>query len=69
MDKKLNDNVLENVTGGVINMTNPVAGKSREEMEKVAATLGEGQDMGSWKTMSGERFLEWWRESNKEKRG
>ena len=28
------------------------------------AALGDGKDMGSWKTMSGEQFMKWWEDSN-----
>ena len=57
------------VTGGLVGMANPVSGMSEEEAMRIANALGEGKNVDSWKTMSGERFLEWWRESNKEKRG
>lgn len=53
--------------GGMFaSMANPVAGMPREQAEQIAASLGDGTDMGSWRTMSGEQFLRWWAASNKD---
>ena len=65
---KIKDDDLKDVTGGMLSMKNPVAGMSREEAEHTAIELGEGQDMGSWKTMSGEQFMKWWEASNQIKK-
>lgn len=47
-------------------MTNPVAGMSREEAWKRAIELGSGRDCGSYRTMSSKEFMEWWASSNNE---
>lgn len=53
-DKKLlNNEELERISGGASVLT-------EEEALKIAETLGEGNDMGSWKTMSGEEFMQLW---------
>ena len=54
------------VGGMFASMSNPVAGMPREQAEQIAASLGDGTDMGSWRTMSGEQFLRWWAASNKD---
>lgn len=62
-DKKLlNNEELERVSGGVIftGTPNPASVLTEEEALKIAETLGEGSDMGSWKTMSGEEFMQLW---------
>lgn len=68
MEKKveLSEKELEKVDGG-LGMSNPASGISEEEAKKVACALGEGKDMGSWKTMSGDQFMEWWSASNGKK--
>lgn len=40
---------------------NPASVLTEEEALKIAEDLGNGKDMGSWKTMSGEAFMKWWR--------
>lgn len=64
---ELNEKELEQVIGG-LGMTNPVSGLTEEEAMKIAEKLGNGRDMGSWRTMSGAQFLEWWQSSRKEER-
>lgn len=61
---ELSGEELEKATGGIMSMTNPAAGISREQAEAIAREFGDGKDMGSWKTMSGEQFLKWWEASN-----
>lgn len=39
-------------------------GLSQEEAEKIAEELGEDKHMGSWSTMSGEQYMDWWRAAN-----
>jgi hypothetical protein len=46
---------------------NPVSILTEEEALKIAAELGDGQDMGTWKTMSGEEFMMWWKSCNQDK--
>lgn len=48
-------------------MTNPAADISKEKAENITMELGDGKDMGSWKTMSGEQFMKWWEETNRSK--
>ena len=63
-DKKLlNNEGLEKVSGGVnfTDVPNPLSIQTKEEALKIAEQLGAGKDMGSWKTMSGEEFMQWWR--------
>ena len=48
-------------------MTNPAADISKEKAENITMELGDGKDMGSWKTMSGEQFMKWWEETNRPK--
>ena len=63
-DKKLlNNEELEKVSGGVnfSDVPNPLSIQTKEEALKIAEQLGAGKDMGSWKTMSGEEFMQWWR--------
>lgn len=64
MSKKLDDKELEKITGGVLGMSNPVAGMSREQAEEIALSLGPGKDMGSYTTMSGDQFMKWWASVN-----
>lgn len=54
------------LAGKMIGMPNPVSALTEEEARKIADGLGEGKDMGSWKTMSGEQFMKWWESSHKE---
>lgn len=61
----INDKELEAVTGGTLFIANPVANMSETEAEKIAAELGDGKDMGSWKTMSGDEFLKWLEETQR----
>ena len=49
-----------------LNMPNPVASLTEEQALKIAKELGDGKDMGSWKTMSGEEFMRWWRSCHKD---
>ena len=63
---ELKDNELENVSGGVLSMVNPVV-IPETQAEHIAMELGDGKDMGSWKTMSGEQFMKWWEETNRPK--
>lgn len=44
-------------------MPNPVSimTVTEEEALKIAADLGNGKNVGSWKTMSGQEFMNWWR--------
>lgn len=49
-------------------MPNPVSMLSEEEALKIAEDLGPGKSMGSWKTMSGEEFMKWWRSYHEEDR-
>ena len=63
---EIKDNELENVSGGVFSMANPVV-IPETQAENIARELGDGKDMGSWKTMSGEQFLKWWEETNRPK--
>ena len=44
-------------------MTNPVV-IPESQAENIAKELGDGKDMGSWKTMSSEQFMKWWEETN-----
>lgn len=55
----LSESALSQIVGGNLSTANPAAGLSREDAEAIAAFLGEGSDMGSWKTMSGQEFMEW----------
>ena len=64
---EIKDNELESVSGGVLSMTNPAADISKEKAENITMELGDGKDMGSWKTMSGEQFMKWWEETNRSK--
>ena len=48
-------------------MPNPASVLTEEEALKIAKDLGNGQDMGTWKTMSGDEFMKWWRASHKVK--
>lgn len=57
-NRKISEQELEQVIGG---MANSEAGMSEEQARKIAENLGEGNDMGSWKTMSGEQFMDWWK--------
>ena len=62
-DKKiLNNEELEKVSGGVsfTDVPNPLSIQTKEEALKIAEQLGAGKDMGSWKTMSGEEFMQLW---------
>ena len=62
-DKKLlNNEELEKVSGGVnfTDVPNPLSIQTKEEALKIAEQLGAGMDMGSWKTMSGEEFMQLW---------
>ncbi len=53
-DKKLlNNKELERISGGASALT-------EEEALKIAEMLGDGSDMGTWKTMSGEEFMQLW---------
>lgn len=61
------DQGIRPMAAGMCGMANPVAGMSREEAERIAAELGDGTDMGTWRTMSGEQFLKWWAASNPQK--
>ncbi|MCQ2424179.1 MAG: bacteriocin [Clostridia bacterium] len=61
---ELNEKELSEVTGGALGMSNPVSGITREQAEAMARELGLGKDMGSWRTMSSEDFMAWWRASN-----
>ncbi len=61
----LTEDELKEVSGGMASMANPVSGMSEEEARRIAEELGEGKDMGSWKTMSKEQFLKWWESSNR----
>ena len=36
-----------------------------QEMFKAVDELGDGKDVGTWKTMSGEEYMQWWRSLNK----
>ena len=45
-------------------MSNPVAGMSEEDAMRIAKEMNEGTYSGSWRSMSGAQFLEWWRASN-----
>lgn len=42
-------------------MPNPASVLTEDEALKIAEDLGEGKDMGSWRTMSGAEFMKWWR--------
>ena len=55
----LSESVLSQIAGGNLSMTNPAEGLSKEDAKAMASSLGEGSDMGSWKTMSGQEFMEW----------
>ena len=63
------DQAVSRIFGGkgMMGMSNPVAGISREQAEAIAKTLGDGTNMGSWRTMSEEEFMKWWAETNNEK--
>lgn len=63
---EIKDNELENVSGGVFSMANPVV-IPKTQAENIAKELGDGKDMGSWKTMSSEQFMKWWEETNRPK--
>ena len=54
--KVLNNEELEKVTGGTefAELSNPVKVLTEEEACRISAELGNGKDMGTWKTMSGE---------------
>lgn len=67
-DKKLlNEKELDKVTGGVSSsdIPNPASIQTEEEALKIAGELGDGRDMGSWKTMAGEQYMEWWKSVHK----
>ena len=49
-----------------VGLPNPVASQTREEALRIAAQLGDGKDMGSWRTMSGEQYMQWWESSHKD---
>ena len=55
---EIKNNELENVSGGVFSMANPVV-IPESQAENIAKELGDGKDMGSWKTMSSEQFMKW----------
>ena len=61
---ELSDDELQEITSGA-GVANPVSGLSREKAEKIAKTLGDGEDHGSWRSMSGEQFMKWWESSNR----
>ena len=61
--KKLNEQGLEQVTGGH-GLPSPVVGIPEENSLRIAKQLDEGTFDGSWQSMSGEQFLAWWRASN-----
>ena len=63
---EIKDNELENISGGVLSMTNPVA-IPKTQAEHIAMELGDGKDMGSWKELSSEQFMKWWEETNHSK--
>ncbi len=59
----LQDKDMEKVSGGTkfAELPNPVNVLTEEEARLIAAELGDGKDMGLWKTMSGEQYMQWWR--------
>lgn len=60
---ELNEDELSEVLGGV---ANPASGLTRENAEKIAKSLGDGQSQDSFTTMSGDQFMKWWKKSNKQ---
>ena len=71
--KMLNDVELEKVTGGAKTMVeiddqklatgdirDPADVQTREEALKIAELLGDGKNMGTWQTMSGEQYMQLW---------
>ena len=60
----INKNAEDEHQMGGVQIANPVAGMSEEEARAIASALGEGKDMGTWQTMSGDEFMEWWRSAN-----
>ena len=52
---ELKDNELEKIAGGSL---------TEEQSKKAAGELGNGSDMGAWKTMSSEEFMKWWNLKN-----
>lgn len=51
--------------GQMMNMPNPVSSLTEEEAKAIAESLGDGKDMGSWRTMSGKDFMKWYESSRK----
>ncbi len=64
--KVLNNEELEKVSGGAAfaDIPNPLTIQTEEEARLIADKLGNGNDMGSWKTMSGEEYMQWWRSTH-----
>ncbi len=62
--KTLREEDIDRIIGG-LGMANPASGISKEQAVKIATELGDGKDEGSYKTMTGDQFMDWWKESNK----
>ncbi|MCQ2471497.1 MAG: hypothetical protein MJ147_05605 [Clostridia bacterium] len=62
MDDKimLNDEELDKVNSGVgfTDVPDPESVQTEAEAIRIVEMLGDGKDMGTWKTMSGEKYIQ-----------